>query len=57
MKKFTLKIKTENAAFEENPMEEIKRILLDLIDRLDNETGIYMLQDVNGNNVGSADFK
>jgi len=56
---FAVKIKTSNAAFEGacNESYEIARILRDLADRVEqNGADTYMLQDVNGNHVGSGKF-
>jgi len=58
---FKLKIKTENAIFDERPELEIKRILLKLaeriedIDRYQEEAGVIM--DANGNRVGTWSFQ
>lgn len=56
MKTFSLKIDMENAAFEEHPSQEVRRILLKLVDHLvtygDGSTEGH-LYDVNGNRVGS----
>lgn len=55
--KLKLEITCDNLAFEDNPNEEIKRILLTLVEKL--ETGdfdIVPLCDDNGNRVGFAEF-
>jgi len=54
--KATLKINLNNEAFVENRNEEVKRILLDFINRIDNGYDIFYLQDINGNNVGEFKF-
>jgi len=56
---FTLKIKTDNAAFAGrcNETYEVARILRDLADRVEtNGCDIYISHDSNGNQVGSARF-
>lgn len=54
-KTFTVKLRTENAAFEgDNLRPELARILRVLAERIENGADVYMLQDVNGNTVGSA---
>lgn len=56
---FTLKIKTDNAAFEEDPTAECARILRELADRIEcaSPDEDYPLRDVNGNKVGQAVFR
>jgi len=56
---FTLKINTDNAAFEDDPTAEVARILRALADRLvcASPDESYPLRDVNGNKVGEAVFK
>ena len=56
---FNVKLKTDNAAFEGacNESFEVARILRDLADRVEhNGADTYMLQDTNGNTVGSGKF-
>ena len=56
---FTVKVKTDNAAFEGacNESFEVARILRDLADRVEkNGADVYCLQDSNGNTVGSGKF-
>ena len=56
---FTLKIKTDNAAFEGqyNESFEVARILRDVADRVEsNGADTYMLNDANGNHVGFGKF-
>ena len=55
---WTLRIKTTNAAFEDDPTAEVTRILRDVADRFD-ECGVdardgITVFDVNGNAVGRA---
>jgi hypothetical protein len=55
---FTVKIKTDNATFENDVTAEVARILRELADRM---TGAspdedYPLRDINGNKVGEAKF-
>jgi len=55
---YTLSIKTDNAAFEDDPGYEIARILRQVADRVEcGEEGDIILRDVNGNRVGMAGFK
>lgn len=50
---FKLKIETDNAAFEDNPKEEIARLLKGVIDILEARGEDYgKLYDINGNPVG-----
>jgi len=55
--KVTLKINLDNDAFVDNRTKEIKRILLDIIDRIDNIDDIIFLRDINGNSVGKFEIK
>jgi hypothetical protein len=48
---FTLKIKTDNAAFDDTA-QEIARILRDTADRLERGGEFGTLRDINGNTVG-----
>jgi len=56
---FKLKIKTDNAAFDDgNRATEVARILRELAGRLESSNSIdghIVLRDVNGNIVGAAD--
>lgn len=55
---FVLTIKTDNAAFEDDPTAEVARILRGLADRLEGASPDedYPLRDLNGNCVGEAEF-
>lgn len=54
----TVKIKTDNAAFEEDKHGEINRILMDWIAEDDNLRWVHRsLHDTNGNTVGSVTVK
>lgn len=59
MENFSLTIETVNAAFEDNAAAEIARILRQLAQRLEDdgmESGQeFVLRDLNGNKVGSAE--
>jgi len=52
---FTLKVKTDNAAFSDNLGGELARILRDVAARLERSTcyDAAILHDVNGNTVGT----
>ncbi|MBE3141877.1 MAG: hypothetical protein IMZ53_14975 [Thermoplasmata archaeon] len=55
--KITITINTENAAFEDNPGEELSRILLEQSDKvrlypLDGNSAPFGIRDYNGNVVG-----
>ena len=51
----TIKIKTDNAAFQDSPEIEIARILHKLADYVEQgQTGKITLIDLNGNSVGIA---
>lgn len=54
--KFQIDFETSNAAFEDNPREEVQQILVKIIKRLgDGEVG-GCIYDSNGNNVGEWGF-
>lgn len=55
---FVLTIGTDSAAFEEDPTAEVARILRALADRLEGASPDedYPLRDLNGNQVGEAEF-
>jgi hypothetical protein len=59
----SIKVKTDNAAFEDSPCAEVARILRDLADKLENfapRGGLPKepcnLRDINGNTVGHIKF-
>jgi hypothetical protein len=53
----TIKIKMDNAAFDE-PAGELARILRDIAERIEQgEIMAFNLRDVNGNNVGTFQVK
>lgn len=57
MKKITIKIKTENAAFEGSPEIETARILRELAKSLEfgsSPESLEILRDYNGNRVGNV---
>ncbi len=59
MKRFTLEIRTENAAFGESLNEtcaEVARILRRAADTVESGQTIMSLRDANGNRIGSAEF-
>jgi hypothetical protein len=53
-----INIKMDNAAFEPNPLPEAARILRKLAEAMETYTAVpyqdWVLQDVNGNTVGTA---
>ena len=54
---YTIKISTDNAAFDPYPTDEIARIVREVATFLDQ--GIdkrFILRDINGNKVGTAEF-
>ena len=55
---FKLTIKTDNAAFEDDPTAEVARILRALADRMEGASSdeAYLIHDINGNRVGQAAF-
>ncbi len=53
----TIKIRTANAAFEDNKDAEVGRILRDWIDGFNLYPTITPLHDYNGNTVGSVTVK
>lgn len=61
--KFTLEIKCDNAAFDDEPLAEVARILRAEAARIDHwvgdgaKTWDDSLHDVNGNKVGSCELK
>lgn len=56
----TIKIDTDNAAFEDSPGYEVARILRQLADKInqfDGLAGYIKLYDVNGNKVGAFEVE
>lgn len=55
---YRIEIKTDNAAFEDDPGYEVARILRKLADRVESE-GLdqVRLMDINGNCVGSVEVE
>jgi len=53
-KMFKLEIKTENAAFTDDPRGEIARILEELVSKVRNGYDPSVLLDYNGNKVGKV---
>lgn len=49
---FTMTIKTDNAAFDDDASMELSRILLRVAGELADVPGKYPLRDINGNTVG-----
>jgi hypothetical protein len=56
MAEFKIKIECDNAAFENDPLAEVARILREAADKLEQGQDGFKLRDINGNTVGSADF-
>jgi hypothetical protein len=54
---FTLTIKTDNAAFEGDPANEVARILLAAAAKLLHGGTSFNLTDINGNKVGSCELE
>lgn len=54
---FTIKIKTDNAAFEPSAHEEIARILFEVRNRIKSGEGAGTIRDINGNKVGCFTLK
>ncbi len=46
----------DDAAMDENPREEVARILRETADKVENGTDYGNLRDINGNNVGHWDL-
>ncbi len=53
---FTLSFETDNAAFDENPTDEVIRILQDVKEKIDIGLKEGPVYDINGNNVGKFSF-
>lgn len=53
---FTLKLETDNAAFDDEPHAEIARILREVADRMEAKRFTRTLHDINGNAVGRVDW-
>ena len=52
---FTIKIKTDNAAFTESKALEIARILRELAEKIERSDSLdHVIMDYNGNNVGES---
>ena len=45
MKKVTIKIKTENAAFDENPNSEVASMLRSMADFFENDCGPFVVEE------------
>ncbi len=56
MPRFTLTIDCDNAAFEEQPAQELARILRDVAARIERGTDCGTVHDINGNTVGRFDM-
>jgi hypothetical protein len=54
---FTLKIRTENCAFDGDPRHELARILRLVADALERGTSGAPIHDANGNQVGRFDLE
>jgi hypothetical protein len=54
---FKLTIRTDNAAFEDDPGAECARILRDVATAIERGTRGAPLHDINGNQVGRFDLK
>jgi len=52
----TIKINTDNGAFEDDPVYECKKIIKDNIDKLNTSSFVH-LYDFNGNKVGYMEEK
>ena len=59
MKSITIKINTENAAFEglDDGLTEVARILKEIAGKLENGSTPDKLRDLNGNTVGTVTIK
>jgi len=53
---FTLKIKTDNAAFDGDRGGEVARILRDVADSIKVGADLGVIRDINGNNVGEYKY-
>jgi hypothetical protein len=53
----TLRIRTDNHAFEENLYSETARILREFANQLDNKCIPSILKDINGNIVGNINIE
>lgn len=58
MKEITIKIETTNGAFDDGYLhQELGRILHKLADNIEDENLPSYLTDINGNKVGTVDYK
>lgn len=57
LNRFTLEIRTDNAAFENNDAAEVATMLRNVADALDSGTRGAPLHDFNGNRVGRFDLE
>ena len=55
--KFTLQMDCDNAAFEDHPAGEVRRILQTVVEKLGAGHASGVLSDANGNVVGSFQFE
>lgn len=51
-----IEIDTQNDAFNADPMQEIERLLIDVIRKLGQHEPTRTLRDLNGNTVGSFSY-
>jgi len=54
--KFSVEIRTSNAAFDDDPTPELERIIRGLADTIRDGRTAGILRDVNGNTVGEFGF-
>ena len=55
--KVTITLETLNSAFDENKIEEVKRILLEMLESYNfNNQNNCVLRDINGNMIGEYQF-
>jgi hypothetical protein len=58
MANITVKFTDENAAFEDNGVNEYGYVMTQVMDHLyDNETGKFIIRDSNGNSIGTVEIK
>lgn len=57
MEQIIITINTENSAFEGNEEHEVARILRNIADKIENGQQPRKPMDINGNSVGSIEYK
>ena len=55
--KCTIKVDMDNAAFDDDPLQELRRAITEGMDNMTPPHGIALIRDINGNRTGSIVIK